>query len=199
MADKTGNTTGKTVNEPEDIFAKAMRWDYYLSGFDTLMSGFMALQSQLAKKPEVGRVAAPQITMKPYYDTTESALAEVKKNTSSVVSTLLNRSKETGDNSLSTSSSIMAKALSYMNPAIAQLSQQRQQLVNQANTQAMNVEFQNAQLSYQNARDYINREAEIMSRDSMMRSQQFSQAISNIGGIASRLINDVLMKHMITD
>ena len=176
----------------EDEFKSIRNMDYALSAAETGASLFQAVQAIAAKSPTVGRVAAPQITMPEFYDTTEAARAGIKENIAATTNTVLERAKEAGQYNIPMATSVLSAAATASNRGNIALSSQRQQLLNSISQLSADVQAKNAQLGYTANVEYQRRKDEIMTRDAALRSQQLSAAISNIGGISSRLMNDAL-------
>lgn len=187
------------LDDNPSIVENATKIDYGLGAFETGASIFQAIQAITAKPPMVSRVPAPQINMPEFYDTTAAAQAGIKENLATTANTVLERAKETGQYNLPMATSIMSAASMASNKGNIALSQQRQTLLNQIAQTGINVESRNATLSYQAAKDYQARKDQIIMADAVRRSQQLSAAISNMGGIASRLMNDALYSKILTN
>lgn len=174
-----------------------MKMDLALAGVDLLGSLFMGGQALGAKPPVVPRVPVPTLETPKIESGVAGEQALIKENMGIQTNSILNNAMETGQDMNTVGPGIFANANRAMRESTAQMSKEQIDTVNKQNVANVDIENKNKMAVYAGESEYQTRKSDVLSKDSLMRGQQFSAAFQNIGTIGSRLMNDFMLTDLI--
>lgn len=175
----------------------AMKMDLGLAGIDLLGSLAMGIQSRTAKKPEVFRTTAPRLETPQLENGTAEAQSMIKENLGTQTNTILNNAMESGLSVNEVGPGIFANANRVMKEGSLAISKENRDINNQQSIINTETENKNKIGAYEAEKDYQTRKADVLGKDALMRGQQMSMAVQNIGSIGSRLLNDFMLTDLI--
>ena len=196
---KSAYVDESVVKKPKEptIYDKAFKFDIGLGSLEVGASLFSAVQALNSGTPETRRTVVPTLNTPKIKDYTSEVEGSIKRNLATSVNTFLQRSKETGTNNLQSYSSIMSNANRVAADAMVRVGQQKQQVSGQNAQIEADVANRNAMMEFQANQEYNARREKILATDAINRGNQLSGAISNLGTISSRLLNDVIYKNVL--
>lgn len=195
----TQNTASnfKNPNSGKSIYDKMMGYSKGLAAFEIGMSGISAIQALKAKPttvtgPKMVNLQAPKIESE-----VESTRATIKENLGTGINTWLESSRERGFDPNRSGVGIFAEANRLMRQSSSELSMRNQDILNRGKELTAQIEGQEALANAEIMNRYIERKDAAMAADAEKRGMQLSGAVSNIGAIASRTMNDYLMTEIL--
>jgi hypothetical protein len=194
--------SGKSTVVPStsnNIYDNISKKSKYLGAFETGMSLLSAAQSINASPTTVTKPRSVTLTTPKIESNVEATNALIRENLGTTVNTVLERSKELGRDPRKSTIGIIGKANEIMRRSASELGGKQQDLVNKRNLIEAETKNKETLINADIYNKHAARRDEILARDSAMRGQQLSSALSNVGGIFSRIMNDDLMINILKD
>lgn len=188
-----GNPDTEYVVPGKSIYDKMAGYSKGLAAFELGMSGISALQALLAKPTTVTRPQNVNLQAPKIESEVEASRALIKENLGTGINTWLESTRERGYDPQRAGVGIFAEANRLMRQSSAELSMRNQDILNRGAELTAQIENQEAGMNAEITNRYIERRDQILAADSERRGMQLSQAVSNVGQIASRTMNDYLM------
>lgn len=183
---------GTPAAEPS-IYDQMLKMSMGLAGFEAGMSLIGAAQSVFAKPTTVTRPKNISLTPPKIESNIEATRSVQKEVVGTAINTVLERGRETGTDIKKLAPGILEKTGEFYRKSSAELGNRRQDLLNQRNIAVADIKNKEILANAEIDNAFIARKDEALGRDSFMRGQQFSQSISNLGGIFGRLMNEKMM------
>lgn len=191
-------TSGKTpasigTDEEISIYDKMSRWSKGLGAFDLGMTAISAVQAANAKPPTVTGPKMVSLQAPKLESETEATNALIKENLGTGINTWLDSARERGIDPAKFAPGIFSQASRLMREGAVEGSKRNEDIINQQSILAADISNKETMINAELMNQYITRKDQAFAADAEKRGMQMSQAVSNVGGIASRMMNDQLM------